>query len=107
MNNDKRFQQIVFSQDDYNNDRDKLFDVVKDFLRIILDSGHVAVVRYDEPGLGIVEVQFDHDEKNEAWGGYYPEWIDYEESCILENERNDNCSEINYEQLNQLKMEGF
>ena len=92
MNTNKRFQRIVFSQDNYDNDRDKLFEVIKNFLRILLDSGHVAVIRYDEPGLGIVVIDFEHDECFDAWGIANPVWITEDEEIYLAN-RNEVCCE--------------
>ncbi len=92
MNN--KYQQIVLSQDSYNNDKDKLFEAIKDFLRIVLDSGHIAVIRYDEPELGIVEIQYEHDENIEPWGGYNPIWLNSDEEDMIICSREENCCDI-------------
>jgi hypothetical protein len=44
-------------------------------------------VRYDEPGLGIVAIEFNPDQQE--WGCKYPYWLspEEEESIVLDDER--------------------
>ena len=89
MKND-RYSQIVFTKGDYDGDIDKLFEAVGTQLKLLLNAGYVAVVRYDEPGLGIVEIQFEHDEYLDPWGGYTPVWITEEEEQLIMNKEESN-----------------
>ena len=84
MNNSK-YQQIVLKIDDYANDKEKLFEVIGKQLQILLDSGYLAVVKYDEPGLGIVVIEFENNEKLDALGCYNPVWLNEEEEDFLLN----------------------
>lgn len=89
MNN--RYQQLVFSKDSYES-KEEFFNVIAQQLKILLDAGYVAVVRYDEPGLGIVVIEFEHDENLDAWGVANPVWITEDEEIYLSN-RNEVCCE--------------
>ena len=91
MRDDKRYQQIVFTKEDYEDYVDKLFEAVASQLKLLLTAGYVAVVRYDEPGCGIIEIQFEHDEWLDAWGGYMPIWINEDEECYLANRNDVSC----------------
>ena len=46
----KRHETIVFSKKDRES-KTELFERVGEQLRLLLDAGYIAVVRYDEPGL--------------------------------------------------------
>ena len=82
---EKRCQRIVFCMDEFGGTKEGLFEAVAQQLRLLLESNHVAVVRYDEPGLGIVIIDFEHDEYFDAWGIANPYWITEEELWSLEN----------------------
>lgn len=84
MKND-RYNQIVFTKANYDGDTDKLFEAVSTQLKLLLNAGYVAVVRYDEPGLGVVEIQFEHDEWLDPWGGCMPIWINEDEEFSIMN----------------------
>ena len=86
---ENNFERIIFCQDNYDNDRNKLFEAVSTQLRLLLDAGYVAVVRYDEPGLGIVVIEFQHDEHAEPWGVWSPVWISPEEEEKIWIERDE------------------
>lgn len=79
MDNNRRHEQIVFCKDDYNGDKDKLFQVITTQVRILLDAGYLVIVRYDEPELGIVVVEFEHNEYLDPWGAAYPVWMTEDE----------------------------
>lgn len=48
-------------------------DAIKKAVMVLLDNEYIMTVRYDEPGLGIVCIDFDHDD--EAMGTPYPYWL--------------------------------
>lgn len=93
MDDNKKY--IVFSLDNYEN-KDELFDVLAKQLRLLLDAGYLAVVRYDEPGLGIIVIEFEHDEYLEYWGCTKPMWVtpEEEEQIICSRENNCKCEVI-------------
>lgn len=59
--------------------KEELFRRVGEQLRLLLEENYLAVVRYDEPGLGIVVIEFGHDEHLVNWGCSQPVWITPEE----------------------------
>lgn len=44
---------------------------------MLLQNRQISTVRYEEPGLGIVDIRFNPDE--EAYGCDYPEWLTMDE----------------------------
>ena len=45
-----------------------------DTVMLLLDANYETTVRYDEKGLGIVVIEFDHD-RNLAYGNSLPYWL--------------------------------
>lgn len=74
----KSYETVVFQKKD-DETKEELFQRVGEQLRLLLEEGYLAVVRYDEPGLGIVVIEFEHDEHFEFWGCNQPVWITLEE----------------------------
>ena len=89
------YEQIVFCKETYNDNADELFNVVAKQLRLLLDAGYIAVVRYDEPSFGIVVIEYEHDEHEEAWGCANPIWCTAEEEDIVLNSREKSEGEDN------------
>jgi hypothetical protein len=48
-------------------------NAIRDAVMLLMNEGYVMVVRYDEPGLGIVCIDFDHDDL--CMGSPYPYWL--------------------------------
>lgn len=78
MNREPKYSQIVFDKKNFANEIDMFVEIGMQ-LCILLKQGYAAVVRYDEPGLGITVVEFEHDEHLEYWGGSTPMWVTAEE----------------------------
>lgn len=91
---EKRCERIVFCADKDDEDRSRLFSKVSKLLQILLDSDYVAVVRYDEPEMGIIVIEFEHDENADAWGVCNPEWVTEDELFYIENMNDKNSDEI-------------
>lgn len=53
-----RVNELVLTREDHG---DKLFEVMSNTLKVLLDSGYVCKVRADEPGLGIYVIEYDYD----------------------------------------------
>lgn len=92
MDDNKKHETIVFSLDNYEN-KDELFNTIAKQLQLLLDAGYLAVVRYDEPGLGIIVIEFEHNEYLEFWGVNKPMWVtpEEEDEIVLRRENNCNC----------------
>lgn len=63
--------------------KEELFRRVGEQLRLLLEENYLAVVRYDEPGLGIVVIEFGHDDNLVHWGCNRPVWVTPEEEESL------------------------
>lgn len=72
----KKVNEIVLTREDHG---DRLFEVMGDVLKVLLNSGYICRVRADEPGLGIYTIEYDYDSEltnNELV------WIDTEKQYI-------------------------
>lgn len=52
-------------------------NAIKKAVMVLLDNRYIMIVRYDEPGLGIICIDFDHDDLQ--MGTPYPYWLYPEE----------------------------
>ncbi len=70
--------------------REEWEDAIKKMVINLLDNRQIMTVRYDEPGLGIVDIEFNPDQQE--WGARYPYWLSPEEieSVIWDDEHEDN-----------------
>ena len=53
---------------------------------VLLNANQIMTIRYDEPGLGIVAIEY--KSADQSYGDYYPYWLLPEEieSVIYEND---------------------
>lgn len=86
---DSKYQRIVFSKEEEETKED-FFNKIGEQLKLLLDAGYIAVVRYDEPGLEIVVIEYEHDDNLVYWGCNRPMWVTPEEmeEIILTRENN-------------------
>lgn len=77
---------IVFCKEDYKTEQDWK-DAVRDATFLLLNAQYQMVIRYDEPGLGIICVDF--ESSDETLGAPWPYWLTpFEaESVITDEER--------------------
>jgi len=71
-----KVNELVLTREDHG---DKLFDVMANVLKVLLDSGYVCKVRADEPGLGIYIIEYDYD--NELTSNVLL-WVDSEKQYV-------------------------
>ena len=71
-----KVNELVLTREDHG---DKLFEVMSNALKVLLNSGYVCKVRADEPGLGIYVIEYDYD--NELTTNVLV-WIDSEKEFI-------------------------
>ena len=74
---DKPINEIVLTENDYNKDRNALFDAVAKQINILLSSGYICTVRAEESSVIIID--FEHDENIDPWGAPNPIWLTEEE----------------------------
>lgn len=79
---------IVFSRNDYNQDRDIMYADIGKQLALLLHNKYVCKVRDDDTD--IVVIEYEHDDNADFWGvgGLY--WLDDEEAEWLKNKREEN-----------------
>lgn len=68
----KRVNDIVICRDSFSS-KDEFENAIKRAVMVLLENGYIMTIKYDEPGLGIVWIQY--DDADEAMGGYYPAWL--------------------------------
>ncbi len=92
MDRKPKYSQIVFDKERFTNEVEMFAEIGKQ-LQILLHQGYTAVVRYDEPSLGIAIIEFEHDEHFEPWGCSTPMWVTTEEAEEVLDRRCQNESE--------------
>lgn len=78
---------ITICKDQYKTQED-FENAIKKAVMVLLDNDYIMTVRYDEPGLGILCIDFDY--ADEQLGGPYPYWLSPEqwESVALDDADN-------------------
>ena len=82
----KDVNSIAICRDNYST-REEWEDAIKKMVVALLDNCQIMTVRYDEPGLGIVVIEFNPED--ESIGCHYPYWLSPEEemSVVYDKER--------------------
>ena len=72
---------------DYYHTREEWENAIKEMVILLLENRQIMTVRYDEPGLGIVQIEFNPDRPE--WGCHYPYWLSQDEvlSVVYDDER--------------------
>lgn len=85
----KNVNNITICRDNYSS-REEWENAIKRMVMSLLENRQIMVLRYDEPGFGIVDIEFNSDEQE--WGCHYPYWLSQTEaeSVIYDDEREDN-----------------
>ena len=76
-----KVNELVLCRQNY--DSQEVFeDEIKKAVMVLLNANQIRTIRYDEPGLGIVAIEY------QSYGDYYPYWLLPEEieSVIYEND---------------------
>ena len=83
-----RVNSIVICKEDYGSS-EEFKNTIRDTVMLLLDANYETTVRYDEKGLGIVVIEFDHD-RNLAYGNSLPYWLSPKEfeSVVWDDETN-------------------
>lgn len=63
---------ITICRDTYKT-REDFENAIKKAIMVLLDNEYIMTVRYDDPGLGIVCIDYNHEDQN--YGCHYPYWL--------------------------------
>ena len=66
---------------------------VGEVVMLLLECGNIATVRYDEPGLGIVHMDYNY--ADQSFGAPYPYWLTPEQAEMVETEEDELRARIN------------
>ena len=79
---------ITICKEDYDS-TEEFKNTIRDTVMLLLDANYETTVRYDEKGLGIVVIEFDHD-RNLVYGNSLPYWLSPKEveSVVWDDEKN-------------------
>ena len=85
----KNTNSIAICRDNYST-REEWENAIKTMVVALLDNRQIMTVCYDEPGLGIVCIEFNPDQQER--GCHYPYWLSprEEESVVYDEYRDDN-----------------
>lgn len=79
---------IVICKDTYKTQED-FENAIKKAVMVLLDNGYIMTVRYDEPGLGIVCLEYNYADRK--YGDDFPVWLSptEEESVVYDEDVTD------------------
>lgn len=67
---------IVICRDTYKS-QEEFENAIKKAIMVLLDNNYIMTVRYDEPGLGIVAIDYNY--ADQTYGCHYPYWLSPDE----------------------------
>ena len=70
--------QIVICKNNYDSEQ-SFHNAIKDTVMLLLANDYIMTVRYDEKGLGIVVIEYDHI----GYGGRHPYWLTSNEALSV------------------------
>lgn len=84
----KKVNSITLCREYYKNE-EQFTEMIGRTIKLLADARYIMTCRYDEPGLGIFVIEYDHDDQE--FGGPYPYWLTPDEyySVEWENEKHD------------------
>lgn len=72
----KDVNRITICRDNYKSQED-FEKAIKNAIMLLLNANYIMTVKYDEPGLGIVCIDYNY--ADESWGCHYPHWLSVDE----------------------------
>lgn len=81
--------QIIFAKENYGNSRRKMMAAVAQQLDTLFKNNYICIVRED--GLGIIVVEFEHDNRIVDYGVPNPYWLTSNELWKLKTIKEDDC----------------
>lgn len=83
-----KVNELVLCKDNYSS-QEEFENEIKNAVMLLLNANQIMTIRYDEKGLGIVSIEYEHDDQ--SYGDYYPYWLlpDEVESIEFNNDEID------------------
>lgn len=72
---------IAICRDNYST-REDWEEAIKKMVMCLLNNRQIMTVKYDEPGLGIVQISYNPDDQ--SFGCHYPYWLSPDEIMTVE-----------------------
>lgn len=72
----KEVNSIAICRENYKS-QEEFEQAVKATVMLLLNANYIMTVRYDEPSLGIIVIEY--NPADESWGCHYPHWLSAEE----------------------------
>lgn len=67
-----KVNELVLCRENYDS-QEEFENEIKKAVMLLLNANQIMTIRYDEKGLGIVAIEYEH--ANQDDGGYYPYWL--------------------------------
>lgn len=81
----KKVNDLTICKDTYDS-QEEFENAIKKAVMCLLENEYIMTVRYEEPSLGIVAIEYEAD--HPEYGSYYPYWLllEEEETVMYEDE---------------------
>jgi hypothetical protein len=77
----KKTNELILCRDDYST-QEEFENEIKKAVMLLLNSRKIMTIRYDEPGIGVVAIEYETDDI--SIGTYYPYWLlPQEKECVI------------------------
>lgn len=87
----KEYNEIVFTQEQFDNDVNKMYDAIGKQIALLMKTENICVVYDDDTD--IIVIEYEHNEKHDYFGVYQPMWLSPDEIEAIEICRANNCKE--------------
>lgn len=67
-----KVNELVICKDNFKSE-EEFHKGISDALAVLLQNNYISTIRWDEKGLGILVIEYAHD--NQSYGGPYPYWL--------------------------------
>lgn len=84
-----KVNELVLCRESYGS-QEEFENEIKKAVMLLLNADQIMTIRYDEKGLGIIDIEYKY--ADQSYGDYYPYWLlpDEIESVIFDEERGQN-----------------
>lgn len=76
----KKVNEIVICRSNFKS-QEEFENSIRDAVMLLLKNDYIMTIRYDEPGLGIVAIEYNY--ANREYGDIYPHWLTPEEEDLV------------------------
>lgn len=76
----KKVNEIVICRSSFKS-QEEFENSIRDAVMLLLKNDYIMTIHYDEPGLGIVSIEYNY--ANREYGDTYPHWLTPEEEDLF------------------------